>query len=97
MQDSGLGTGHPGNPGARLASIRRRKGSGKTRAAFCMPLCPAPAVWGRVEGIAQKKPIPIRNLVMKKSTTTMSTEATTMAWVVARPTPSVPPVVCSPW
>ena len=45
----------------------------------------------------QKKPIPIRNLVMKKSTTTMSTEATTMAWVVARPTPSVPPVVCSPW
>src|SRR5579875_4232674 len=44
----------------------------------------------------QKKWIAIRNFVTKKSTNRISTEATTTACVVERPTPSVPPRVVSP-
>ena len=39
---------------------------------------------------------PMSSLVRNRSLTTISTEAATMAWVVARPTPCVPPLADQP-
>ena len=47
-------------------------------------------------GGAQLPKIPIMARVTSRSTTMMTTEETTTAWVVARPTPWVPPVVFMP-
>src|ERR1017187_9596882 len=47
-------------------------------------------------GRAQLPKIPIMARVTSRSTTMMRTEETTTAWVVARPTPWVPPVVFMP-
>src|SRR6266702_548191 len=45
---------------------------------------------------AQLPKMPIIARVTRRSTTMMNTEETTTAWVVARPTPWVPPVVFMP-
>ena len=53
---------------------------------------------GRVRELAMRylPKMPIMSLVTRKSKRMMSTEQTTTAWVVERPTPWVPPVVRRP-
>ena len=51
---------------------------------------------GEGGGHGYRPKMPIMNWVTRKSQRMMRTEETTTAWVVARPTPRVPPVVVSP-